>query len=349
MKGHLITRSGRPGVALLSLILIAVTIIALVPGPRAVAQQSSGVVGVVGCSNTREAVNGYLQQSGADVLVNTAKGGFAIADWAGSDQPWSSYDRARPEQGYSGVWVNLCERIGTGLSASNVQAVLDKIWARDPGVQVWMSPLNFYVEETCDVTGGNEIPNAGASMANDFASSSPDVSRGPDLGPVPLEHLQADQCHLLPSGEQLVGSQLVDFFDSLSFPTTTSTTTATSSTTTTEPSTSTTDLPTSTTVEATTTTEETTTTTSSTTSSTLRRDGAAGGGSDTTLSQPADRSEALEERAERPGTSQTETGTPLDGLTLMMAFAAAVLTAVAAWSFWRARRGGPGAPADESP
>lgn len=168
---------------------------------------------MVGCSNTEQAVAGYLNVSDQDHLVNTARGSATIARWANpSSQAWNRYDQNRPPSGYTAAWVNLCERAETGLSSSNIDSVLSLIWARDPNIPVVMSPLNFYTDDDCPASGGNTIPDQGAVFADQYAAANPLIVRGPDLGPLNDSHT-TDNCHLNTTAQALVGYQLAGFFD----------------------------------------------------------------------------------------------------------------------------------------
>ena len=171
-------------------------------------------IGAVGCSNTNQAVMGYLEVSTVDSMINTAQGGQAMREWmVASGGPWDRYEAMRPAAGFSAVWLNLCQRAADGLDQTIVDTIIANIRARDPDAPIIISPLNFYEEESCAVTNGNEIPNAGATLADDTASTDPDVFRGPDLGPFPTSMLRDDECHLNAAGITRAGEQLQTFFD----------------------------------------------------------------------------------------------------------------------------------------
>lgn len=87
------------------------------------------------------------------------------------------------------------------------------VWANDPGIPVWISPMNYYETETCSVTGGNQIPNEGAVIANELSATIENVIRGPDLGPLTDSQVRLDDCHPNDAGVELLGNQLKDFFD----------------------------------------------------------------------------------------------------------------------------------------
>lgn len=171
-------------------------------------------VSVIGCSNTQLAASGYLDISATDLLVNTAWPGHTIKYWAVKSDGWDEhYLPLRPEDGFDGAWLNLCERVTAGLTLENAEAVLARIWEIDPGIPVWVSPLNFYEGEECDVTNGNQIPNEGSVIADTLAAKYELVERGPDLGPLTADQLRRDLCHPDRNGITLLGTQLQAFFD----------------------------------------------------------------------------------------------------------------------------------------
>jgi hypothetical protein len=169
-------------------------------------------ISVIGCSNTFDAVEGYLATSDEDRLKNTAWGGYYLQRWAFRNWP-AQYADLRPETGYDAAWLMLCEKLPNVLSVAVTQVVLDKIWAIDPGIPVYISPMHLFPNELCPVTGGNLIPTAGMAIADEMVAGNPLVLRGPDLGPLTVEMLRSNQCHLSESGIAFVGGQLADFFD----------------------------------------------------------------------------------------------------------------------------------------
>ena len=167
----------------------------------------------IGCSNTLQTINAYLSQSSEDSIIGVAAGGHTIGDWANKRDWDSRYLGFRPSTGYTGAWLQLCERASAGLTLENIETILANIWESDPGIPVWISPLNFYVDETCAVTAGNLIPNVGAVFADLLTATNPLVHRGPDLGPLSDNQLRRDDCHPNSAGENLLGGQMVGFFD----------------------------------------------------------------------------------------------------------------------------------------
>ncbi len=181
---------------------------------------TGGAIAGVGCSNTYDALSdpgGYLDQSSEDNLIVVAAGGHTVETWAENTQssrkdPWGRYLSFRPVAGYTGVWFHLCERAGQ-LTTENVVTVLeDLVWANDPGIPVWLSPMNTYDGVFCSVTAGNAVAEDGVAVIAEL-DAMPNVHVGPDLGPLTSSMVRRDDCHPNDAGVALMGSQLVEFFD----------------------------------------------------------------------------------------------------------------------------------------
>jgi hypothetical protein len=184
-----------------------------------------GTVGVVGCSNTGQAVVGYLGLSDVDRLTPGDLGGGSVPLWGDPSNSeyatyWSFYDSRRPAEGYAGTWVQLCLRTGEHLGAFDadeqewVTHIVEQIHQRDPGIPVWISPVNFYADGVVCDSVGVDGPAIAAEASDWAAATLGGASRGPDLGPLTQEHIGVrDSCHPNSAGESLLGSQLVAFFD----------------------------------------------------------------------------------------------------------------------------------------
>lgn len=173
-----------------------------------------GQIGVVGCSNTRQAVQGYLAVSSQDRLINSAQNGLAMTQWSQiSGGPWDEYEALRPNEGYTAVWINLCQRASHGLTQETVNSVISNVRSRDASALIVLSPLNFYENEMCTITEGNTISNAGGLIADALAQGDETILRGPDLGPFDQAEIDDDLCHLSDSGIAAAGQQLSTYFD----------------------------------------------------------------------------------------------------------------------------------------
>lgn len=164
----------------------------------------------MGCSNTNQIIDGYDSQSSQDRIVNLGRGGRTVTAWATDPRSFNDYDKNGP---YNAAWFHLCELASNGLTSQNIDTVLAELWDRDPNLIVYMSPMNFYTTEDCRKTGGNQIPNEGAVLADQYAAAYADVLRGPDIGPLTPAMTTSDRCHLNTTGQVFAGDQLKEFFD----------------------------------------------------------------------------------------------------------------------------------------
>jgi hypothetical protein len=163
--------------------------------------------------------------SSSDLLTQGELGGGSAPHWgnpAAADYGfyWGLYDQRRPSTGYAAAWVQICLRTaehgGAFDSAEQqwVTHIIDQIHARDPGIQVWVSPLNSYAEGHVCSSAGVDGPVIAAAAADWSAAALELVARGPDLGPLSPEHIGIrDDCHPNGAGELLLGEQLAAFFD----------------------------------------------------------------------------------------------------------------------------------------
>ena len=185
----------------------------------------SGPVGVVGCSNTAMAAAGYDVVSELDFLTQGGLTGGSVGVW-GNDGParyrryWGMYDQRRPESGYTAAWVQLCIRTRehNGAFNSTIQGWLEHIVAeiheRDPGIPIWISPVNTFADGLVCSTVGEQGPSIAAEAADWAVAEIAGLERGPDLGPVLAEHLDSgEECHPNLAGQAVLGEQLVEFFD----------------------------------------------------------------------------------------------------------------------------------------
>jgi hypothetical protein len=221
--------------------LILVTVVAtlsgllLAPGTASAAGEASVTfayesIGVVGCSNTRQHVEGYTSVSDADKFWpagNLAISGGTLATWAANlsdtNPYWANFSSNLATHGADAVWMQMCirgkEASSTGMTVdqqNDVTDVIGEIQRRTGGVPVYISPLNDYAENDCAATGPYGVPNA-VELA-DWASASGLAMRGPDTGPLDHSQLAKDLCHLNDIGLMVVAEPMVDFFDVVDIP-----------------------------------------------------------------------------------------------------------------------------------
>ncbi len=177
----------------------------------------AGTVGVVGCSNTSEHLQGYRAESRLDQMPQYQFGGLSFDMWgdpAAEDfaAAWRKYDGERPATGYRAAWVQMCITVGTPDPTALLGEVVDQIRTRDPAIPVYVSPINQYLEgHVCGRIGPEGFTVGQATV--DWGVDNLSIERGPITGPLGADHLSTDSCHLGSAGIDLVGAQLVAWFD----------------------------------------------------------------------------------------------------------------------------------------
>lgn len=194
-------------------------------GSSGVPGGSVGSFGVVGCSNTAMAVEGYQTVSELDLLQDGGATAGSVGRWGNPGHAtyaryWGYYDELRPPTGYEGTWVQICLRFteheGTLLDGHKewIEHIVGQIHSRDPGIPIWISGVNTFAEDfVCGSVGegGVELAAEAAAWA---AGSLSGVSLGPRLGPLSAAQILPDgTCHPNELGRVVLGEQLVAFFD----------------------------------------------------------------------------------------------------------------------------------------
>ena len=199
---------------LLSLLLAVAAVAALVPA--AASASAPATVGVVGCSNTQNALTGYEEVSTKrllwakdDTIGNgSTYSGKSISEWsAPGSVAWDIFDSAlaaHPET--SAIWWELCVRDGSDDTNATVDAIVDLIRQRLPNVPIYASAL--------DDTPGCVIGDAARSQQFvDYLVAKGSVERGPVMTPLTSAQTDAGGCHANQIGKPIWGQDLADFFD----------------------------------------------------------------------------------------------------------------------------------------
>lgn len=180
-----------------------------------------GDIGVIGCSNTAQHVDGYLAASQLDRLIPMPLGGGDLIAWGDpSSAGYASYWQELSDHVVPGtvdaIWVQLCIRGRAPEMTADEQAalahVLDRLRTQYGDLPIYVSGINLYEEGyVCRKTG--EFGVAVAWDLVDWAIENHGVIEGPMTGPLGPGTVDDDGCHLSPAGEELVGAQLVAWFD----------------------------------------------------------------------------------------------------------------------------------------
>jgi Bacterial Ig domain len=182
----------------------------------------AGPLGVVGCSNTVQHVEGYSAVSALDkfwsVPVIDYEGGVITSWGAGGTSQWQPFEAKVAASPPTAVWLQICLK-GNDVSPlpMSLEQQVDLTYSIErlngllPGSPVIVSPLNGFADGGCLQTGVFGQPNTVALA--DWAVAENLAVRGPKTGPLPLNMLATDKCGLNDAGKLFVGAQLVDFFD----------------------------------------------------------------------------------------------------------------------------------------
>lgn len=209
-------RLGRLNIVCLFLVALAMT---LPIGAMAASAAGTGQIGVVGCSVTNQSAVGYNAEttSNKSMWVNDIGGGN-VRTWAtqaDTSKWWVAFDTSLVSLGANKIWVQLCVvKLNTAKFTLEqhgvfVQTIYDRIRLRT-AVPIVVSPGPSFVQDVCDRIGPMETEWA-ISLADSIAASR-QVTRGPDIGPMPTNLLSADLCHFTTAGREFAGSQLAAYF-----------------------------------------------------------------------------------------------------------------------------------------
>ena len=176
-------------------------------------------IGFIGCSNTRETVEGYHYMGGTQMWdYDRHYGSGTILDWSKDVDDsiyWDVFDKLLEKYpNTKTIWWELCimdnDRI---TSVEQADIVLNEIRQRIPGVVIYVSALADYTDGVCSITGTFGLEK-GKELVPLLDTNNQDVFAGPVLGPMSQKETAKDGCHLSsPDGKRKLGTQLKFFFD----------------------------------------------------------------------------------------------------------------------------------------
>jgi hypothetical protein len=141
-------------------------------------------------------------------------GGGSLDKWTmtGSNY-WSLFDQQVQKYGQpSEIWIQICELATHPLTFADAQQTVAILKQHVSTTVFYISQLNAYAPSSiCALTGPNGVADS-ARLVNQTVSSGLAL-RGPILGPLTAQNTVSDMCHPNVAGEQLLGSELVAFFD----------------------------------------------------------------------------------------------------------------------------------------
>jgi chitodextrinase len=183
---------------------------------------AGGAIGYLGCSMTMHAIEGAIAL-GDTAVWNTVPvyDGGGVYTWAknladATSSYWSEFQKAYNAQPTKTIWWELCavSKDAASETYDNALKVLNEIKRRVPGAIVYVSAQPSYTPSSheCNIAGiGGQSRMAG--IASQLVANGKALT-GPNMGPLayPGQTIN-DGCHANTSGKQLMGQQVMDFFN----------------------------------------------------------------------------------------------------------------------------------------
>ena len=180
---------------------------------------SDVTLGFIGCSNTRETVEGYHYLGGAKMWDSQRRyGSGTIIDWSNDvndSKYWKVFDEMLAQYPHTNtIWWELCIMDDDRTTNSeHTDIILDEIRKRIPNAIIYVSALADYTDGVCEITGTWGLEK-GKELAQELDEKNQDVLAGPLLGPMTPQDTAKDGCHLSsPDGKRKLGNQMRLFFD----------------------------------------------------------------------------------------------------------------------------------------
>lgn len=211
--------SKHPGTLLVLLsCLFVVTLSARAQDPQPT--QPDHFVGYLGCSMTRNALQGYRHLGGTVLWGEIgAYGGGGVSRWADVDNPnnrhWQEFSRlleAHPQTRF--FWIELCSQVDAAEQETYeaLLQILEHVRSQVPFAIFFVSAQPAYTDgHICHLTGADGP--AQMQVLVDQLVAERRAFPGPLMGPLSAEQT-SDGCHASREGAELMGQQLLDFFDS---------------------------------------------------------------------------------------------------------------------------------------
>jgi hypothetical protein len=167
---------------------------------------------------TMGAVTGALNL-GSSAFWNTKPdyGGGGVWQWAQSfnNKYWTAFQNAYNAKPVNVIWWQLCslDTDKNNETYDNALLVIDELKSRIPGVIIYVSAQPSYdpVDHVCTLAGESG-PTRMATLAAQLTTSG-EALAGPVTGPLKYPDQTKDSCHPNTSGEQMMGQQIIDFFE----------------------------------------------------------------------------------------------------------------------------------------
>ncbi len=200
-------------------VLIA-TLLGLIPASGRPAQAADGMVGAVGCSQTRDVYSG-IELIGADGYWHAEAvagyGGGAIYEWENIDSKyWDLFQAGlavNPQT--TDIWVELCVKdsgnsVASAADLAAGETIIANIEALAPGTLIHVSAMNDYSGIVCSLSG-EYGPAISRSIADHLVDEGLALE-GPTVGPLDATMVGDDSCHANDAGRTFQAEQLDAYF-----------------------------------------------------------------------------------------------------------------------------------------
>lgn len=173
-------------------------------------------VGVVGCSMTLNALEGYHRAGGVELWprAGLSYGRGSVARWIDPELGfWDTFLSALDQHAQTdSVWWQLCTSGSEADDLDHALRLLQQIEEATSGASILVSPQPDYTGDHVCQSAGPEGPARMADLADELVATGR-VARGPELSPLSPDQL-ADSCHANEAGMNQMGSEVLDFFES---------------------------------------------------------------------------------------------------------------------------------------
>ena len=172
---------------------------------------TQGIIAVVGCSVTRNGIEGYHAVGGTKFVDDYAMGGGSIGAWTNpSSSYWDDFDASIAGYDPSAVFLQLCTFGPSAEDYADAVQVIGLIRDRLPDATVYIAGQPTYEAGwVCNIAGADGPP-AMAEVAARLVADGFGVA-GPATGPLGDDTTE-DGCHANDAGKELMGEQLYVFF-----------------------------------------------------------------------------------------------------------------------------------------
>lgn len=189
--------------------------------------ESKASIGFIGCSNTRQTVQGYQFTGGENIWfvkerdIHEYDGG-AVLNWAKETERenknlWKVFDKyLKRNPNTKKIWWQLCIRKEEAeMKYEDTIPIIEALRIRIPHVKIYVSSLTDYNGDVCEITGQEGL-DRGKYLVQELDSKNEDIFLGPvfdSLNPDEIMENDESKCHSNEKGVEKLGYQMKEFFE----------------------------------------------------------------------------------------------------------------------------------------